>query len=144
MLPVLFASPMAALAPLTILAASLLAALLQAPPELLDALETLLRLSVMALTVIPVTEIRRLFGGFPAIPLPGGKSIAAGRWVSWVAAFGMDIFGHAAGWLKPMDLADPRAAVGLEVAVMAVLANIIYQRWWKEQLGLPGDPPPAV
>lgn len=128
---------------LSILAATLWAALMQAPPELLDALETLLRLSAMALLVIPVTEVRRLFGGLPAIPLPGGKSIAAGRWFSWLVAFGVDVFGHAAGWLKPLDLSDPRAAVAFEVAVMAVLANIIYSRWWQGQVGLPGDPTPA-
>lgn len=124
---------------MVVLAATLLARLLQAPPELLDALETLLRLSALALTVIPVTEVRRIFGGLPAIPLPGGKSIAAGRWFSWVVAFGMDLFGHAAGWLKPLDFSDPRAAIAFEVAVMAVLANIIYSRWWKGQVDLPGD-----
>lgn len=123
-----------------VLAATLLARLLQAPPELLDALETLLRLSALALTVIPVTEVRRLFGGLPAIPLPGGKTIAAGRWFSWVVAFGMNLFGHAAGWLKPLDFTDPRAAIAFEVSVMAVLANIIYARWWKGQVDLPGDP----
>lgn len=123
-----------------IFAATMLLRLLQAPPELLDALETLLRLSALALTVIPVTEVRRLFGGLPAIPLPGGKTIAAGRWFSWCVAFGMNLFGHAAGWLKPLDFTDPRAAVAFEVAVMAVLANIIYSRWWKGQVDLPGDP----
>ena len=54
---------------MVVFATTLLARLLQAPPELLDALETLLRLSALALTVIPVTEIRRLFGGLPAIPV---------------------------------------------------------------------------
>ena len=125
---------------LAILAATLLAHLLQAPPELLDALETLLRLSALALTVIPVTEVRRIFGGLPAIPLPGGKEIAAGRWFSWLVAFGVDLFGHAAGWLKPLDFTDPRAAIAFEVAVMAVIANIVYSRWWQGQVGLPGDP----
>ncbi len=129
---------------LTVLAASLMAALLQAPPELLDALETLLRLSSMALLVIPVTEVRRLFGGLPAIPLPGGKAIAAGRWFSWLCAAGVDLFGHATGWLKPLDFSDPRAAIAFEVAVMAVLANVIYERWWKGQIGLPGDPIPTT
>lgn len=128
---------------MAVLAATLLARLLQAPPELLDALETLLRLSVLALTVIPVTEVRRLFGGLPAIPLPGGKTIAAGRWFSWLCAAGVDLFGHATGWLKPLDFSDPRAAIAFEVAVMAVLANVIYERWWKGQIGLPGDPSPA-
>lgn len=128
---------------MVVFATTLLARLLQAPPELLDALETLLRLSALALTVIPVTEIRRLFGGLPAIPLPGGKTIAAGRWFSWLVAFGADLFGHAAGWLKPLDFSDPRAAVAFEVAVMAVIANIVYERWWKTQIGLPGDPTPA-
>lgn len=125
---------------LSVLAATLWAALLQAPPELLDALETLLRLSGMALVVIPVTEVRRIFGGLPAIPLPGGKTIAAGRWFSWLVAFGVDLFGHAAGWLKPLDFSDPRAAIAFEVAVMAVIANIVYSRWWQGQVGLPGDP----
>lgn len=128
---------------LTVFAASLLAALLQAPPELLDALETLLRLSALALTVIPVTEVRRVFGGLPAIPLPGGKTIAAGRWFSWLVAFGIDLFGHAAGWLKPLDFSDPRAAIAFEVAVMAVIANIVYSRWWSGQVGLPSEPTPA-
>ena len=128
---------------LTVFAASLLAALFQAPPELLDALETLLRLSALALTVIPATEVRRLFGGLPAIPLPGGKQISAGRWFSWVVAFGMDLFGHAAGWLKPLDFSDPRVAIAFEVSVMAVIANIVYERWWKGQIGLPGDPIPT-
>lgn len=129
---------------LSILAATLWAALMQAPPELLDALETLLRLSSLALLVIPVTEVRRIFGGLPAIPLPGGKQIAAGRWVSWLVTLGVDLFGHATGWLKPLDLSDPRAAIAFEVAVMAVIANIIYERWWKGQLGLPGDSEPAT
>lgn len=128
---------------LAILAATLLAHLLQAPPELLDALETLLRLSLLALTVIPATEVRRVFGGLPAIPLPGGKQIKAGRWFSWVCAFGIDLFGHAAGWLKPLDLSDPRVAIAFEVSVMAVIANIIYEKWWKGQIGLPGDPIPT-
>lgn len=128
---------------LTVFAASLLAALFQAPPELLDALETLLRLSALALTVIPATEVRRLFGGLPAIPLPGGKQISAGRWFSWVVTFGMDLFGHAAGWLKPLDFSDPRVAIAFEVSVMAVIANIVYERWWKGQIGLPGDPIPT-
>lgn len=128
---------------LAVLAASLVAALLQAPPELLDALETLLRLSALALTVIPATEVRRLFGGLPSIPLPGGKAIAAGRWFSWLVAFGIDLFGHAAGWLKPLDFSDPRAAIAFEVTVMAVIANIVYERWWKGQVSLPGEPTPA-
>lgn len=128
---------------MAVLAATLLARLLQAPPELLDALETLLRLSVLALTVIPATEIRRLFGGLPAIPLPGGKVITAGRWFSWLVAFGIDLFGHAAGWLKPLDFSDPRVAIAFEVSVMAVIANIVYERWWKGQIGLPGDPIPT-
>lgn len=126
-----------------VLAATLWAALMQAPPELLDALETLLRLSALALTIIPVTEVRRLFGGLPAIPLPGGKSVAAGRWFSWLCAIGVDLFGHANGWLKPLDFSDPRAAIALEVAIMAVIANVVYERWWKTQIGLPGDPTPA-
>lgn len=125
---------------MVVFATTLLARLLQAPPELLDALETLLRLSGMALVVIPVTEVRRIFGGLPAIPLPGGKEIAAGRWFSWLVAFGVDLFGHAAGWLKPLDFTDPRAAIAFEVAVMAVIANIVYSRWWQGQVGLPGDP----
>lgn len=125
---------------MVVFATTLLARLLQAPPELLDALETLLRLSGMALVVIPVTEVRRIFGGLPAIPLPGGKEIAAGRWFSWLVAFGVDLFGHAAGWLKPLDFSDPRAAIAFEVAVMAVIANIVYSRWWQGQVGLPGDP----
>lgn len=129
---------------LTVLAASLMAALLQAPPELLDALDTLLRLSSMALLVIPVTEVRRLFGGLPALPLPGGKEIAAGRWFSWLVAAGVDAFGHLVGWLQPIDLSDPRAAFAFEVAVMAVLANVIYEKWWKGQVGLPGDPIPTA
>ena len=128
---------------LSILAATLWAALMQAPPELLDALETLLRLSAMALLVIPVTEVRRLFGGLPAIPLPGGKQIAAGRWFSWLVAAGVDLFGHTTGWLKPLDFSDPRAAIAFEVAIMAVLANVIYEKWWKGQIGLPGDPIPT-
>lgn len=125
---------------LAVLAATLMAALLQAPPELLDALETLLRLSSLALLVIPVTEVRRLFGGLPAIPLPGGKEIAAGRWFSWLCAGAVDAYGHLVGWLHPLDFSDPRAAIAFEVAVMAVVANVIYARWWKGQIGLPGDP----
>lgn len=124
--------------PAAVLAAALLAALLQAPPALLDALDTLLRLSSLALLVIPVTEVRRLFGGLPAIPLPGGKSIAAGRWFSWLVAAGVQMFGHAVGWLAPIDLSDPRAAFAFEVAVMAVVANAVYTKWWKGSLGLPG------
>ena len=125
---------------MVVFATTLLARLLQAPPELLDALETLLRLSSMALLVIPVTEVRRLFGGLPAIPLPGGKQISAGRWFSFVCAAAADGFGHLVGWLKPLDFSDPRAAFAFEWAVIAVVANIIYARWWKGQIGLPGDP----
>ena len=57
-----------------------------------------------------------------------------------LVAFGVDLFGHAAGWLKPLDFTDPRAAIAFEVAVMAVIANIVYSRWWQGQVGLPGDP----
>lgn len=125
---------------LTTFAATLAAALLQAPPELLDALDTLLRLGSLALLVIPVTEVRRLFGGLPAIPLPGGKEIAAGRWFSWLVAAGIQAFGHLVGWLAPLDFSDPRAAFAFELAVMGVVANVIYAKWWKGQLDLPGDP----
>jgi hypothetical protein len=42
-----------------------------------------------------------------------------------------------------LDFSDPRAAIALEVAIMAVIANVVYERWWKTQIGLPGDPTPA-
>lgn len=129
--------------PAAVLASAMLAALLQAPPALLDAVDTLLRLSTLALLVIPVTEVRRLFGGLPAIPLPGGKSIAPGRWFSWVVAVGVQAFGHLVGWLAPIDFSDPRAAFAFEVSVMAVVANVVYEKWWRGQIGLPGEALPT-
>lgn len=128
---------------LSTLAATLMAALLQAPPELLDAVDTLLRLGSLALLVIPVTEVRRLFGGLPAIPLPGGKQITSGRWFSWLCAGAVQAFGHLVGWLEPLDFSDPRAAIAFELAIMGVVANVIYAKWWKDQVGLPGDPIPT-
>jgi hypothetical protein len=115
------------------------------PTELLDTLDTLLKLTALAFLVIPVTEVRRVLGGLPDIPLPGknedGKKnvIAAGRWFSWLAAGGVALFGHSIGWLAPPDFANFQAWYALELSILAGMANIIYDRFWKGQVGLQAE-----
>lgn len=117
-------------------AALLLQAAGEIPTDLLNLIDTLLRLSSLALLVIPVTEVRRVLGGLPAIPLPGGNAISAGRWFSWLVAGGVAIFGHSVGWLSAPDFADFQAWYAIEVAILAGIANIIYERFWREQIGV--------
>lgn len=128
----LAASPL--VAPLSVLAALVLQAV---PAELLNAVDTLLRLTALAFLVIPVTEVRRLLGGLPALPLPGGSEIAAGRWFSWLVAGGVMAFGHAVGWLAAPDFANAQAWLALEWSILAGVANIIYDKLWRGQVGLP-------
>lgn len=109
------------------------------PIELMDMIDTLLRLSSLALMIIPVTEVRRIFGGLPSIPLPGGNEIRAGRWVSWIVTGAVLVFGHTVGWLTAPDFANFQAWFAIEMAIAGVIANIVYSRWWKEQIGLDPD-----
>lgn len=126
------------------IAVALAAVLLQdVPAPLLDAVDTLLRVSALALLVIPVAEVRKLFGGLPAIPLPGGNSISAGRWFSWLAAAAVLAFGHFTGWLAGPDFANFQAWAALELAILAGVSNIIYEKLWRGQIGMPGEGPPA-
>lgn len=124
-------------------AVALAAVLLQeVPVPVVDAVDTLLRVVALALLVIPVAEVRKLFGGLPSIPLPGGNEIKAGRWFSWVAAALVLLFGHFVGWLAAPDFANFQAWAALELAILAGTANIIYEKLWRGQIGL-DEPPPA-
>lgn len=118
------------------------------PSQLADTIDTLLRLSSLALMVIPVTEVRKLLGGLPDIPLPSSTNpdgtikrnvIKAGRWFSTLVSAGVLFFGHAAGILNAPDWADPQAWLAVELAILAGVANIVYARWWKAQIGLYPD-----
>jgi len=125
------------MAPLLTLAIATLVALLQEiPAGLMDLLDTLLRLSALALLVVPVAEVRRLLGGLPDIPLPGGNSIRAGRWFSWLVASGVLAFGHAGGILTAPDWADFQTWITLELAILGFVANFVYDRFWRGQIGL--------
>ena len=127
------------------LAVALATVLLQdVPAPVVDAVDTLLRVSALALLVIPVAEIRKLFGGLPSIPLPGGNEIKAGRWFSWLAAVVVLAFGHYAGWLNPPDFANFQAWAALELAILAGVANIIYEKLWRGQIGLDPTPEPPA
>lgn len=116
---------------------------LQAAPEvplqLVDLIDTLMRLVAISFLVIPVSEVRRLLGGLPDIPLPGGEVIKAGRWFSWLVGAGLVAFGHFVGWLTPPDFADFQAWFALEVAILSGVANIIYSRFWRGEVGMPED-----
>ena len=118
------------------------------PAELSDFLVSLLKLSTWALLIIPVAEVRKLFGGLPDIPLPGGRVIKAGRWFSWVVALPVMAFGHYVGWLAAPDLDNFQAWFIAEMAIGAIIANIVYAGWWQGQVGLDiivEDPPtPAI
>lgn len=150
------------LAPMIFLAVALVRLVVQAvAPELeqlLGLLDTLLRLTMMAFLVVPVAEVRKLLGGLPDIPLPGGHSIRAGRWFSWLVAGLILAFGYFAGIMKLSD--DPatyQAQLALAYGYLGILANVVYDKFWKEQVGFqelvvgetlvsppPGEPlPPA-
>lgn len=106
------------------------------PVELSDLLVSLLKLSAWALLIIPVAEVRKVFGGLPDIPLPGGRVIKAGRWFSWVVALPVMAFGHYVGWLAAPDLDNFQAWFIAEMAIGAIIANIVYAGWWQGQVGL--------
>lgn len=108
----------------------------EVPPELSDFLVSLLKLSAWALLIIPVAEVRKLFGGLPDIPLPGGRVIKAGRWFSWLVALPVMAFGHYVGWLAAPDLDNFQAWFIAEMAIGAIIANIVYANWWQGQVGL--------
>lgn len=108
----------------------------EVPAELADLMVSLLKLSAWALLIIPVTEVRKLFGGLPDIPLPGGRLIKAGRWFSWLVALPVMAFGHYVGWLAAPDLDNFQAWFIAEMAIGAIIANIVYAGWWQGQVGL--------
>ena len=117
------------------------------PAELADFLTSLLKLATWALLIIPVAEVRKLFGGLPDIPLPGERVIKAGRWFSWLVALPVMAFGHYVGWLAAPDLDNFQAWFIAEMAIGAIIANIVYAGWWQGQVGLDIEvtptPPPA-
>lgn len=99
--------------------------------QLLDLLDTLGRLAPLAALVVPLTEVRRLFGGLPDVPLPGGQSISAGRWVSWLVAGALLGIGYALGWVAGPSPDVPFALwLGSRWAILGILANVIYDRWF--------------
>lgn len=99
--------------------------------QLLDLLDTLGRLAPLAALVVPLTEVRRLFGGLPDFPLPGGQSISAGRWVSWAVAGALLGLGYALGWVAGPSADVPFALwLGSRWAILGILANVIYDRWF--------------
>lgn len=113
---------------------------IQIPAELMRFATLFFELWAVAMLVIPVSNIRKLFGGLPNIPLPGLDSvgnqnvITAGRWVSWVVTIAILGFAHLGGVLSAPDFANFYAWFTMEVAIAAGLANIIYTNWWKAHI----------
>lgn len=138
-----------AFTPLAWLAVSLLGWLAQQPPEVvpfLDMIDLFVRMTSLALLVIPVAEVRKLLGGLPDLTLPWKNPdgspkyvIRAGRWFSALVTAVLLGFGHTVGWLGfPESVGSIEAWFALEWAVAQVIANTVYTKWWKEQLGLNG------
>lgn len=99
--------------------------------KVLDLLNTLARLAPLAALVIPLTEVRRLLGGLPNIPLPGGQSISAGRWVSWLVGGVLLGLGYLLGYIPGPSAEVPFALwLGSRWAMIGILSNVIYDRWF--------------
>ena len=56
-------------------------------------------------------------------------------WFSWAVSGAVALFGHSVGWLSPPDFANFQAWYAIEIAILAGVANIIYERFWREQVG---------
>lgn len=107
---------------------------------LIDLVNRFLAIASLAPFLIPLAALRNLIGGLPALPLPNGKEISAGRWFSWLVGAGLVAFGHTVGWLP-----DPTSAENLQLwwatewATLSLLANYIY-----DKVVAPPEPEPAI
>lgn len=99
--------------------------------KVLELLNTLARLAPLAALVIPLTEVRRVLGGLPNIPLPGGQEISAGRWVSWLVGGALLGLGYLLGYIPGPSAEVPFALwLGSRWAMIGILSNVIYDRWF--------------
>jgi len=118
------------------LAADASAVVLQVPDgaaRIIELIDRFLAIAALAPIVIPLTELRKLVGGLPDLPLPNGRSIRAGRWVSWTVSGALVAAAHSFGWLDSFTAAENlQAWWAIEWAVLSLVANYVYDRFFAE------------
>lgn len=118
------------------LAADASAVVLQVPDgaaRIIELIDRFLAIAALAPIVIPLTELRKLVGGLPDLPLPNKRSVRAGRWVSWMVSGALIGLAHSLNWLEPFTTAENlQAWWAVEWGLLALVANYVYDRFFAE------------